>query len=1092
MSAERAAATESTEAAPAFQYGAARDRLFELLAEVRGRLRRAALLEASVATAAGGAFAIVLGAVASLASGKTAAVATLELCTLAGTVVFVAGRYGRLLAGSLASASAVAAWLDRAISRHLPHARDRIDLVSAVELDRDRGRYGESAELGDSAVWQATAAALTIDSRALVRKEAWSSLRARITTLVVVALVIAGLGAAAPKHLAHALSAMSAMSRLDNPLVPSHPEPRLGDFRITYRFPAYSERAPRVVNSPTGDLRALPGTEITIETNARDDLARGTLFVSYGDPSSTSERREAESARADASPAPGTPARDEPPAEQLRTGVEVDGRHLKATIIASRAGRYRFHLESETGEIFEERRGHAIELELDDPPEITQLEPTESPLEVNEHDRLPLVFAASDDFGLGEIYFSWRVIGSTREGKERLSTAARGQRQHSGTAQLDLAQLRLQPGDRVAYTLEVRDNDTVNGPKLGAAVTKELRVYSKASHHAQVLALEEQSLDELVHILGDNLESPFEALVDVEPYRRLVAAAEGIVERATKADELLRRAVAAARKDPLGRPAIADAFEAARVQLGRDNRRKRSAVITARRALGAKQASDKDSARGVRAAQDVMVGSLEKNVVYLADLLNDQRMIDAEALAKELRAQQQALRKALEEYKAAPDAAKREQLTRAIAEIKQRISDIMKELAKTRGSIPTDYLNSDALEQRDSQESMDEIAKKIEEGDLDGAMAELDRMLGETEKMMAELQSGREELGGREYSEIQERAQKIWDDLQNAEKQERELAQKTEKLSKEVLDRMKQRLGDPASFVEKQKKRLEQVAEALERAKPGAHFSDGDPHDQATRRVDDGSKALEARDFGAAREMVESALDLVEQLQQETRRRAEQAQRFGDLFGSGRSAERAERELHKALPILEEVLEDIEKLMPPPESLLSPEERQQLAQNRARQDSLKDKVEKLGQELEKLGQDVPIVGPEMPGMISEAAGAMGQARDSLGQGDAPSALNQQRRAIDALQRLKQELEKRSSGRQSGGGGVPLPFGQPSGEPQQSDGSSEQFSPQKVEIPKPEQFKAPAEFREDILEAAKQGTVEDYREAVRRYYEELVK
>ena len=33
---------------------------------------------------------------------------------------------------------------------------------------------------------------------------------------------------------------------------------------------------------------------------------------------------------------------------------------------------------------------------------------------------------------------------------------------------------------------------------------------------------------------------------------------------------------------------------------------------------------------------------------------------------------------------------------------------------------------------------------------------------------------------------------------------------------------------------------------------------------------------------------------------------------------------------------------------------------------------------------------------------------------------------------------------------------------------------------------------PAEFREDILEAAKQGTAEDYKEAVRRYYEELVK
>ena len=48
------------------------------------------------------------------------------------------------------------------------------------------------------------------------------------------------------------------------------------------------------------------------------------------------------------------------------------------------------------------------------------------------------------------------------------------------------------------------------------------------------------------------------------------------------------------------------------------------------------------------------------------------------------------------------------------------------------------------------------------------------------------------------------------------------------------------------------------------------------------------------------------------------------------------------------------------------------------------------------------------------------------------------------------------------------------------------------SNEKVSIPKPEQYRAPAEFREEILDAAKQGTVEQYKEAVRQYYEEIVK
>src|SRR5262249_36944302 len=148
-------------------------------------------------------------------------------------------------------------------------------------------------------------------------------------------------------------------------------------------------------------------------------------------------------------------------------------------------------------------------------------------------------------------------------------------------------------------------------------------------------------------------------------------------------------------------------------------------------------------------------------------------------------------------------------LAQSIKEIKQRITEIMQQLAKLKGSIPADYVNQDAIETKDSQEGMDAIQKMIEEGDLEGAMAELDKMLGETESMMSQLSSGREELGSREYSEIYEQAQKLWKDLETVEKEQRDLAKQTDKISKEVLERMKSRLGDANSFVDKQKKRLQ-------------------------------------------------------------------------------------------------------------------------------------------------------------------------------------------------------------------------------------------------------------------------------------------
>jgi len=119
---------------------------------------------------------------------------------------------------------------------------------------------------------------------------------------------------------------------------------------------------------------------------------------------------------------------------------------------------------------------------------------------------------------------------------------------------------------------------------------------------------------------------------------------------------------------------------------------------------------------------------------------------------------------------------------------------------------------------------------------------------------------------------------------------------------------------------------------------------------------------------------------------------------------------------------------------------------------------------------------------------------MKEAKSSLGKGNAPSALGQERAALDKLRQLQRELEKMGEqGKGGKSGGVPLPFGQrPSGGGGREDGGQDPRSHEKVEIPKPEQYKAPAEFREDILEAAKQGTVETYKDAVRRYYEELVK
>lgn len=1036
--------------------------LFDRLARARAALRRAAILEACVVLLTGFAFALAVGAGLSALSVSPTGTALAEGILALGALVWVAVRYGPIVFSSLATDEGVA----RLVDRSAQDAGLRLDLLSAVELARDRGRYGQSEALADLAVEDAADAAEDADVPSLVRRTTRHTLKRALTPFAATAALIAGFALLAPRFLLEAIRAPTAMGNLDEALRRVPPEPRLGDIRLTYRFPAYANRAPRSVESPSGRIFALPGTEVVIETSARRPVREAALLLSHGD-------------RVDE--------------EAQRIAVEVSGRQLRTTIVLSRSGRYRFRVIDEEGELTEERRGHEIELEVDEAPEVTLESPVETPLEVNERDRLTLAFSAKDDFLLGETFVVWRVLQTAREGRVRLTSATNGERRYRGQAELDLATLQLQPGDRVAYSVEVRDNDTVNGPKAGASETKELRVYSKKAHHAQVLALEEQSLDELVHILGDNLERAFAMVEDNVQYRSLLESSNKIVERAMAADDLLERTVAAIRKDPMGRPQVADAFDQARRELNKATSKKRRAVRNAKQAFERHDRPDARTGKAVTKSQDRMVVSLEKNVVYLADLLNDQRLIDAEALAKELREQQQALRQALEDFKNAPTEDKRALIAESIKAIRERITEIMMELSKLKTSIPQDFVNQEALDSRDGEQKLDEMQRMLEEGDLDAAMQALDRMLSQTEKMLSELQGGRQELQSREYSEITETANRLWKNLEEVAEEERELAKKTEQISKNVLERMRSRLGDPKAFIEKQKKRLQMAQKSMERVRPEKHMPDFDLFELTERRLEDGLRALEAQDFGAAKDVLDKASQQMTQLERDAARRVDSARRYGDVFGMSEEAERTERALRKARPAVDEVLKDIESLMPSPESLLSENERQQLSKLQKKQSELEKRTQGIGQDLEKLGQQLPIVGPEVQSMIGDAAKSMQEAGQSMGGGDAPSALNQERNALDKLQQLRQELEKMGeSGGGGGGGGVPLPFGQAPSGGREGDQGGDRTNNEKVEIPKPEQYKAPAEFREDILEAAKQGTVEQYKDAVRRYYEELVK
>jgi hypothetical protein len=174
---------------------------------------------------------------------------------------------------------------------------------------------------------------------------------------------------------------------------------------------------------------------------------------------------------------------------------------------------------------------------------------------------------------------------------------------------------------------------------------------------------------------------------------------------------------------------------------------------------------------------------------------------------------------------------------------------------------------------------------------------------------------------------------------------------------------------------------------------------------------------------------------------------------------------------------------------------MSQEQMQRLRQQGQEQGKLKDQLAKLRDQLGEVGKKVPIFGPQHEQMLQQAQEGMNGAEQRLNRGEPRGAQAGEQQAIEKLSQFQDAMEKmaKQSGKGGGQGGMPMPWGEPSSENGEEEGSeADGVRHDKVEIPDAESSRAPAEFRKELLDAMKQAPPEKYKERVKQYYEELVK
>ncbi len=922
----------------------------------------------------------------------------------------------------------------RLVAARLPGVS--LDLLAALELRAALGHSDAfSQELARAYLSGTDARAVALDARHVV-----DGRPTRVALLLALgALALLGLGA---------LLGPEGLRPLVRLLVtpPSNAasgrEPITGDVELTYRYPAYLGLLPRTVSGTAGEIAAPVGTLVELRTRSDRPVVQAGLVVS-------------------GAPVP------------LR--VE-NGRDLSGSLLVRKSGTYSVAFYGRTGRELARGPEVPITAEPDAPPQVSLLLPA-SDLEVDPGGEVVLRWEASDDHGLQALAL---VYQGPSGAESRVALPLEEGRRSQGTWRWALSGLKLSPGDRVSYFLEATDNDAVDGPQKGTSRTQALHVYSAAEHRLEALRKLEALWERMVTHLADRMEGPDRArtrdLPAVTAQVRVDDAGQALAGDLVATGHLL-----AQERDRQ------EALIAAATNLGERLAHSVRLISDARRLylrFGARPGDNDPAARLSRAAGEG-IAQLERDVLYLESLLDQQRGEEIRELTEALSHDQRELAQVIERLQTTKDPGLREQLLRQVANLHQHMNELIRRSMALRRTLHLEeHLNLESLGENMGS-ALDDIEKLLREGKTQEALAKLQQLQAQTEEQMRR----EDEQVGRVDPELVKRFREFADALKETHDEQARVASETRTLRDRYRDQLRARLQEKAGAVKEQiRKELEAVAQDYRKIRPGELGPRSDRAlENAQSELENLKSALHSDDFDLATEAARAAGQASDEIARDAAQQHALQEAYRDPGDVRDQSKRLAQRMAQDAQKMHDVQRSLQQLFPPAGSQLSPPDRQRVQQLSQEQRGLERRAQDLVQKMEQLNKLAPLFGQQGAEQLEQVAERMSSARERLDARDPGRGYGDQKSALDGLEELQRQMQQSQRPGGRGGQGFPLPMLAGG----QGEGGNEVL-PQKVEIPDADPGTAFKDFRKDLLDAMKQGTPERYREQVKSYYEELVK
>ncbi len=872
--------------------------------------------------------------------------------------------------------------------------------------------------------------------------------------------------------------------------------PAVGNFRLRYQYPDYTKLLPKIEEG-TGHIEALAGSEVRVEMASNKPIAQGKLI--FDDDT------------------------------QLPLIQRSDGL-LQATAIITKPGGYRIEVEDEYGFANQDNLHYRIDVIPDEAPQIDLLAP-EPDIEVEEGQPIILEYEARDDFGVKDLTLVYRAgrLGEKRLVMERMDEPLP---RYRGRYHWDITGLLSEAGDTITYYLEVWDNDAVSGPKKGISKTHVLRIKSREEEHRHLDELQQDVAEKLVDLLADQLDlnnRTAELAQEPPPQQHETAQAlearqADLQRQARELESQLDQMLQMLEKDYLSDYTRYEDVRTLRDQLhytqetlmGGAREQLSSQAPQPSPPRGGPQGPNRQQPMDERRAferglakQEAAQSELERLSLFAQDIGKRAKMRNLENLAQRMARTQNNLLDALSELDKLGkqmDETTREALQRELDELEKGMRALLDALSQLPSELPDEFLNSEALQDLELGQMLQllqQLREQLAQGNLAEAKRLAEELLQSLTQMLAALQSAQRFAQSMPFGRQQNGMERSLSELDKIVQEQSEILRDTSGVDKELRQRVNEL--QRREFDQLQRQLREMVQETRNRLQGATRMPQGE-----TRRP----PPVPPQQY-----QVERALDRILQLlapeqAAELLRALQDAQRELDMT---RIAPRPDweallerhPELKTALESLRQSLERAHKQLADlnaldGQELLDPQQREDLGQLGQRQQALRDRTGALKDRLDQLSQFIPFLSPELRQNIGEAGEFMGEARGELDERRARQAIPPEQEALrrlsQAQQSMQQAMQQMAQRGQLGQIPVPVvlrrpgdPFAfnpQPFPDRSQWEQGRMGTNTRDFKIPGKDEYKAPKQFREEIMEALKRGGPSQFKGQIEQYFKNL--